>query len=252
MSRCGLPVVGSRGLWSGVFLLFVVVLCVGAATGCTTTLRASTTQPNPLVAFPNEPTHRSEKVFIDVRDMELPRSFTLRQSAYFAVVSRERLRFHVMLVHKWKEVADPTSWTARLEDDRGNSYYPESKEFSYDDYITKMWDHERRWANRDNFGDLNMYKPTLGDGDTVFDEYGRPHRVHNERVMLDSVDVFQGAGDLTFHAKDLFNRGVRRLTLTLNRSGVEYKFTWNLVDLAGDEETDVVEEPEVKAPRDTN
>jgi len=213
--------------------LFACAGVLGAA-GCTTSLRASTTQPNPM-AFTNEATHRSEKIWIDVRDMELPRTFKLRQSAYFAVVSRERLRFHVMLVHKWKEVADPTSWHARLEDDRGNAYFPESNELSYDDHITRIWDHERRTANRNLYGDLNPVKPTLVDGDTRYDSYGIPHRVQNERVTLDSVDVFQGAGDIVFHAKDLMSRGIKRLTLTLDRSGVEYKFIWNLVDLIDDD-----------------
>src|SRR5215510_9589723 len=83
---------------------------LGFAAGCTTTQHAITTQPNPIGANPNEATHRSEKIDFFVRDMELPRTFKLRQSAYFAVVSRERLRFHVTLMHKWKEVADPTNW----------------------------------------------------------------------------------------------------------------------------------------------
>jgi hypothetical protein len=198
-----------------------------------------------MAAHPDAIAHRSEKVIIDVRDMDFPRSFKLRQSAYFAVVSRERLRFHVMLVHKWKEVADPTTWTARLEDDQGRVYYPESNEFSYDDHVSRVWDHERRAAIYNNFGDVVR---TLNDGDVIYDVHGQPHAVKNEKVNLDSVDVFQGAGDLTFHAKDLMSRNVRRLTLTLERSGYEYKFVWNLVDLAGDSDTAAAPVP---APRDT-
>ncbi len=233
----------ARDLLTGALLLGVVA---GGA-GCTTTLHATTTQPNPLAANPNDATHRSEKLFIDVRDMELPRTFRLRQSAYFAVVSRERLRFHVMLVHKWKEVADPTTWSARLEDDRGRTYYPESREFSYDDHITRMWDYEKRTAVTNAFGDVVR---ALGEGEINYDVNGNPHVNHNERVPLDSIDVFQGAGDLVFHSKDIFNRGVRRLTLTLDRAGVEYKFTWNLVDLGGDEDTATV--PAAELHRSTN
>src|SRR5262245_42066255 len=124
------------------FVLFTLTMLSGGV-GCTmTTLHASTTQPNPLVAFPNQATHRSQKLFIDVKDMELPQTFKLRQSAYFNVVSKERLRFRVMLVHKWKEIADVTTWKVSLEDDQGRRYYPESKESSYDDHMTRMWDRE--------------------------------------------------------------------------------------------------------------
>jgi hypothetical protein len=203
-----------------VLVLLLGTLALGQ-TGCfKRTLRATTTQPNPLIAFPNKATHRSEKLYIDVKDMEMPRTFKLRQSAYFNVISKERLRFRVMLVHKWKEVADVTTWKVRLEDDKGHTYYPETKEFAYDDHVTKMWDREVRSAiYRNQFGDIAYLR---NDG-------------HLNRLPLDSIDVFQGAGDYTFHAKGIFHKGIRRLTLTMERSGLEYKFTWYLVDLGGDE-----------------
>src|SRR5262249_5560156 len=212
------------------------LLAISAA--CTTTLRASTTQPNPLVAFPNQATHRSEKLFIDVADMDLPRLhpvphttaygiqqnglFKLRQSAYFAVVSRERLRFHVTIVHKWQEVADPLSWSVRLEDDQGRVYYPETREQRYNDLVVQIWDQEQRRVVRDRFG--NVVQTRSDDGD---------HHQLNlpEQLNLESVDMFQGSGDFSFHAKDLFRRQTRRLTLRMERMGLVYEFTWNLVDL---------------------
>jgi hypothetical protein len=205
-----------------------------AAAGCTTTLKVSTTQPNPLVAFPDQTTHRSEKLFIDLEDMDLPRlhpvphtpdgiqqtgQFRLRQSAYFAIVSRDRLRFHVTIVHKWKEVADPTSWNVRLEDDQGHVYYPEAKEVRYNDLVTQMWDREQRTALYDTFGNVESVR---SDG-------------WKRRLNLESVDVFQGSGDFSFHAKDLFQRQTHRITLRMEKMGVVYEFTWNLVDHAGDE-----------------
>jgi hypothetical protein len=203
------------------FAWFLPAIGLLAASACSTTrLGVATTQPNPLVAFPNQATHRSQKLHIDVRDMELPSTFKLRQSAYFNVVSKERLRFRVMLVHKWKEVADITTWKVKLVDDRGRVYYPEAKERSYDDHVTKMWDWEQRSAIRNQFGDIVEVND---DG-------------YKRRVPLASIDVFQGAGDYVFHAKGLFHRGLRRLTLHMERSGVEYQFTWNLVDLGGDAE----------------
>lgn len=214
-----------RGAVRGrLWLPLVGLVVAGGAGACSTTrLAASTTQPNPLVAFPNQATHRSQKLFIDVRDMELPQTFKLRQSAYFNVVSKERLRFRVMLVHKWKEVADITTWKVRLEDDRGHVYYPEAREKSYDDHVTKMWDWEQRTAIRNEFGDIQRVND---DG-------------YKRRVPLASIDVFQGAGDYVFHAKGLFNRDIRRLTLFMERSGVEYRFTWNLVSFTGDGEVAV-------------
>jgi hypothetical protein len=219
--------------------LFTMIAATAGAAGCsTTTLNASTTQPNPLIAFPNQATHRSQKLYIDLRDMELPRTFTLRQSAYFNVVSKERLRFRVMLVHKWKEVADVTTWKVRLEDDRGHIYYPEVKERSYDDHITKMWDREERSAIRTQFGDLSG-PAMLPNGNMTTAQVNNDG--YKRRVPLDSVDVFQGACDYVFYARGLFHKGIKRLTLTMERSGVQYRFTWNLVDLGGDPE--VASEP---------
>lgn len=222
MIRSGLC--GARPFPASIRLILFSALA-GAAGCSTTTLKASTTQPNPLVAFPNQATHRSQKLFIDVRDMELPRTFKLRQSAYFNVVSKERLRFRVGLVHKWKEVADVTTWKVRLEDDEGRTYYPEAKERAYDDHVTKMWDNEYRTVVRNHFGDIAQVN---NDG-------------YKMRVPLEAVDVFQGAGDYVFHAKGLFHKNIKRLTLTMERSGVQYSFTWNLVDLGGDPE--VASEP---------
>jgi hypothetical protein len=220
---------------SRVLLLGLVGVLAAGSAGCfKRTLRATTTQPNPLIAFPNKATHRSERLYIDVKDMDLPRTFKLRQSAYFNVVSKERLRFRVMLVHKWKEIADVTTWNVKLEDDRGHVYYPEAKEFAYDDHITKMWDREVRTVVPNQFGDQDVSRAdrgVLNDG-------------HRRRVPLDAVDVFQGAGDYVFHAKGIFHKDIRRLTLTMERSGLEYKFTWNLVDLGGD---DVVRESSPRA-----
>jgi hypothetical protein len=170
--------------------------------------------PNPAV-FADSP-RQSNKIHIDVKDMDLPRTFKLRQSAYFAVVSRERLRFHVMLVHKWQEIADPTTWQAKLVDDQGHVYLPEESEKRYDDHVTRMWDWEQQTATRNVYGDIvpnGLHK----------DGWKRPQ-------FLDSIDVFQGAGDYVFHAKEIINRGVKSLTLIMSRSGVEYQFTWKLVD----------------------
>jgi hypothetical protein len=193
----------------------VVALGLLFAPACARTLRVETTQPNPILLGPDN-AHQSRKLVIDVRDMDLPSTFTMRQSAYFAVVSRDRVRFHVSLVHKWEECADVTTWKVKLTDDKGNVYLPEAAEKRYDDHITRMWDHDRVTAVRDRYGDIVRLR---NDG-------------YKRRVALDSADVFQGTGDYMFHSKGMFDRGVKRLTLELSRGLGEphYIFTWNLTD----------------------
>lgn len=189
--------------------LVVVTLVLSA--GCTKTFQTSATQLNPMVLPSSENLRESEHLYIDVRDMDLPGSFKLRNTAYFAVISRDRLRFHVTLVHKWDEMTDIRNWDVRLEDDRGRVFYPERRERRADEFVTRMWDEERRSAIRNQWGDIVEVKQ---DG-------------HRQRTHMVSVDLFKGEGDCVFYARDLFDRKVRRLTLVMSRDGVEYRFTWN-------------------------
>ena len=240
------------------------IVALALASGCTTTLRASTTQPNPLT-LPDPTDRRSQTLHIDVGDVDVPYlpyaygiagdrpakldPTRLRQSAYFAVVSRDRLRFHIVVVHKWKEIADPTTWRVRLEDDAGHVFQPESKELRYDDLITRVWDREIRIPIRNGYGDQVT---TVRDGGQIRGADGRLHTVRTETQPLDSVDVFMGGGDYVFHAPDLFHRGTKRLTLRMSQAGVEYDFTWNLVDLRAEEDaaaTEVDAHDAVATPR---
>src|SRR5262245_58300677 len=77
---------------------------------------------------PQEVSRESKHIHIRVKDMDIPRQFQMYQSAWFSVVSRDRLRFHVVLVHKWEEFADVSGWEARLEDDRGRVFSPQQME----------------------------------------------------------------------------------------------------------------------------
>ena len=123
-----------RGLVLGMFGVLV-------ASGCTRTFRASTTQPIPL-AQPTETLRQSEKITIVTGDMELekpedpePRQqatavrnqrYPLYNQASFTIVSRDRLRFHIQVDHKWEEWADLKTWEVRLEDDSGRQRRPVS------------------------------------------------------------------------------------------------------------------------------
>ena len=83
-------------------------------------------QPNPLVN-PTETLRHSEKITIVTGDMELEtpdaarsrrsassvahnHRYPLLNQASFTIVSRDRLRFHVQIDHKWQEWADLKTW----------------------------------------------------------------------------------------------------------------------------------------------
>jgi hypothetical protein len=165
--------------------------------------------------------------------MEVPRQFHMFQSAWFSVVSRDRLRFHVVLVHKWEEFADVSGWDARLEDDQGRVYKPAEQEKRKTRFTSKVWDYERRTARTNMFGDV----------------IGTYNDAHRQRVPLDKIDLFKGSGDVVFYADDIFSEDVKRLTLTLTRGGLSYQFTWDLYD-PGDPHAPV-EDDEGEAGQDT-
>lgn len=55
---------------------------------------------------------------IVMRDMEL-RYLRLANTAYYVVVSRDRLRFHLTLLHKFEAMSDVRTWDAWVEDEHG-------------------------------------------------------------------------------------------------------------------------------------
>ncbi len=195
-------------------VLALLVLSVACAPR---TFRAKTTQPNPL-KYPPEVERRSDKLVINLKDMDLPRAFLLRQSAYFAVVSRDRLRFHVRLTHKWDEFADVRNYEVELKDDRGRVWTPEAKESSAIRHVTRMWDIEHRTAVWNSHGDVVKIN---NDG-------------YKDRVALQSVDTFKGVGDLVFKSQDIFTRDVKSLTLTMKQGQTTLQFVWNFSDNPAD------------------
>ena len=78
----------------------------------------------PITFGANLDARTSLPAVIELHDMELPRSFALMNSVYFVAVSKDRLRFHVTLHHKWEDMSDPTRWRVWIEDDRGQVYHP--------------------------------------------------------------------------------------------------------------------------------
>lgn len=189
----------------------LAMLLLSAA--CQKTLQAQTTQPNPL-KYPAEVERRSERLVIHTKDMELPRSMLLQQAAYFQVVSRDRLRFHVRLTHKWEEYTNIKNWDVYLEDDKGRRYTPDETDLSKNKLITRMIDKEIQTATWNRYGDRVS---TKDDG-------------YRNRTVLTSLDVFKGVGDYSFHGRDIFTRDLRWLTLVMEKGGVEYRFTWKFSD----------------------
>jgi len=206
-----------------------LVVAVLAVAGCSRTFHGTAVQPNP-VAHPTETLRNSEPIRIITGDMELeePDSpaptqrasvlhnhhYPLINEASFTMVSRDRLRFHVQIDHKWQEWADLTSWDVHLEDDQGHRWVPESVEHARTKIITRMWDREQRTAVRNQYGDI----VALND-----DGWKR-------RQTLGSLSVFRGNADFVFYQRDMFNRNVRWLKLVVSRSGQTFEFLWRFED----------------------
>ena len=206
-----------------------LLVAVVALVGCTRTFKATAVQPNPA-ANTNETLRTSEKITIVRGDMELEmpdapertqrasivhnHRYPLLNEASFTMVSRDRLRFHVQIDHKWEEYADLNTWEVYLVDDKGRMWWPESIEHAHTHIITKMWDREQQSAVRNQYGDVVR----LND-----DGWRR-------RQTLGSLSVFRGNADFTFYQRDMFGVNVHSLKLVVKRSGEAFEFTWRFQD----------------------
>jgi hypothetical protein len=95
----------------------LVIGFVGPITGCKSHWTAEVTQPA-LTLQADKATRTSIPLTIMMRDMEL-RHARLANTAYYVVVSRDRLRFHVTLRHKWESMSDLRTWETWVEDAAG-------------------------------------------------------------------------------------------------------------------------------------
>lgn len=211
---------------SSLVLVLVAALAVPA---CSRTFSAEVVQPNPL-AQPTETLRDSEEVTIITGDMELevPRApeksqrvalarhnrYPLENSASFTLVSRDRLRFHVQLEHKWQEWADLRTWEVYMVDDEGRKYLPESVEHARTKHLVSMWDREQRSVQRNMYGDI-----------VAINEDG-----WRRRQTLGSLSVFRGTADFVFYQRDLFTPDMRKLKLVVRRPGQAFEFRWNFDD----------------------
>lgn len=206
-----------------------VGVLVIVASGCAPVFKGEATQPNPI-AEPTETLRISETIDVITGDMELSvpgapiegapatlmhmHRFPLHNDAQFTVVSRDRLRFHVQIEHKWQEWADLNNWTAYLEDDEGHRWQPEGLDHATTHLEVKMWDWEVRSANRNQFGDVSSVND---DG-------------YRRRQPLGSIAWFRGKGDFVFYQRDLLRPDCRWLKLVVSRPGESFEFTWDFAD----------------------
>ena len=187
---------------------------------------------------PTETLRSSEKVTIVTGDMELEkpyepdpgqqattainRRYPLINQASFTMVSRDRLRFHVQIDHKWEEWADLTSWDVHLEDDQGHAWAPEAVEHAQTRLISEFWDREQRTsvcsaAGRDGTGQCITTIGVLDDG-------------WKHRQTFGTLSVFRGKADFVFYQRDLMRPDVRKLRLVVKRPSEAFEFTWRFRD----------------------
>jgi len=208
-----------------------------ASPGCGRTFRAEAVQPNP-VAVPTETLRQSEKVTIVTGDMELEAPYAaepaqratvlhnhrypLINEASFTVVSRDRLRFHVQIDHKWQDWADLTTWAVHLEDDQGHVWAPEAVEHAHTRLINQVWDREQRTsvcssAGRDPTGACITTVGVLDDG-------------WKHRQTFGTLSVFRGKADFVFYQRDLMRAELHRLRLVVKRPSEAFVFGWRFRD----------------------
>lgn len=219
-------------------LLFTGLLGAIGCLGCARTFRAEATQPNP-VADPTETLRSSEKITIVTSDMELDapdapdpaarnasathnHHYPLINQASFTLVSRDRLRFHVQIDHKWEEWADLKSWDVHLEDDSGHAWQPESVEHARTRLMNQFWDREQRTAicsaaGKDGAGNCITTIGMRDDG-------------HLRRQTLGTLSVFRGNADFVFYQRDIMHADLRKLRLVVKRTGEAFEFVWKFRD----------------------
>ncbi len=214
-----------------------LLLAVLVATGCGRTFTKEAVQPNPLL-HPTETLRSSEKITIVTSDMELDEPdkaegyhnasqvhnhhYPLLNQASFTMVSRDRLRFHVQIDHKWEDWADLKTWDVYLVDDTGRKWVPESVEHSSVKIITSMWDREQRTSSCDQSG-----RDATGN---CYNTIGFQNDGWRRRQTLGSLSVYRGRADFVFYQRDLFTTNLRWMKLVVHRSGQTFEFIWRFQD----------------------
>lgn len=176
---------------------------VGLAACGVQTREARAVQPNPVKALASvEELPVSVKLYIHQRDMDLGHNYQLRSWAQFAVVTRDRLRFHVGVVRTDEDEADTVHWKVWLEDENGRKLEPASRE------VPRM--------NRIHIGwGLYPYKPS--------DSWCREPPCLMK--LIPGHTAYEGVADYVFLDKGLANH--QRLSLVMRHDGLQYRYSWS-------------------------
>ena len=229
-----------RALHAGVIAALAALVLGGP--GCARTFRGEAVQPNPMTA-PTEISQISEKITIVTGDMELEQPYAAEPSeraaianhhryplinqASFTVVSRDRLRFHVQIDHKWEEWADLKTWDVHLEDDQGHVWNPESVEHARTTLKSTFWDREQRTTICSDTG----RDPTGACYSTIgLQDDGWKHR-----QTFGTLSVYRGNADFVFYQRDMMHADVRKLRLVVKRPGEAFEFIWKFRDTVATE-----------------
>src|SRR5262249_55801723 len=155
---------------------------------------AKALQPNPAINRSIDVLPVSEKLYIYQRDMSLPRDYQLRSSAQFAVVNKDRIRFHVTIVRYDEDEADVTNWDAYMQDETGKKYPLSSRGGTKKTRLSITWG-------------LYPYVP----GDSWCREPPCLSKI------IPGYDVYQGVADLVFHSPMIIGEGRKSVLLVLRR-----------------------------------
>lgn len=152
-------------------------------------MSAHVTEP-PLLMSAGVAARTSLPLEIVTRDMEYG-PVRIRNSAYFVVVSRDRLRFHIGLQHKWDDVADLRTWNCYVVDAHGHRLEVEDLTASV----------------------------------RAVDAFFVRGAVYRSRQP-----IYDGAGTFSVYAHDIVDDD-ESITLVLSRPGYEYRFHWITTDV---------------------
>ena len=168
-------------------------MAVVLACGCTKQVNLKVVEP-PLLMSAGVQARTSLPLEYVSRDMEYGPLRT-RSSAYFVVVSRDRIRFHIRLQHKWDSIADLRTWEAYVVDGNGHRLEVDSVTASVrpvDMFMVKGALYRSRQPIYDGRGTLSVYAHDLVDADgsitLVLSRPGFVYRFHWITTDIDPED----------------------------------------------------------------
>jgi len=163
--------------------------------------RDSPTYQDGLMGAPGRAAALRQESAIDTSG-PIPRYWQFRSSARFAIINRDRIRFHLAVVRHDEREADTRHWKVWLEDETGRKLLPASREVAQMDRLQLPWsmywdfNNNRYWKQRE----------------------------------LPGWDAYQGRADYVFNAPALMTKERQWLALVAENGGYQMRFTWTFDD----------------------